>query len=176
MPRFDQDSAECLVLTFKEGLLSPIAHDLKIRVSRFAIEVDDECREAKATFDTGSLKVVSAMKDGRESPGALSDKDKREIAANIQKDVLHSGRHPEAVFRSSSVEKNGPNWIVAGELTLHGKSQPLRVTATESGEDLVAEVTLHQPDFGIKPYRAALGTLKVQADVTVRLKVPVADL
>jgi len=30
MPRYDQTQAECLVFTFKEGLLSKIAHDLKV--------------------------------------------------------------------------------------------------------------------------------------------------
>lgn len=176
MARFDQDSAQCLVFTYKEGLLSSVAHDLKIRVSRFTIEVDDESHEVTATFDAGSLKVVCAMKDGRENPRALRDKDRRDIEANIQKDVLHGGRHPEIVFRSTSTEKRGDGWTIAGELTLHGKSRPLRTTASTEGEDLVAEVTLHQPDFGIKPYRAALGTLKVQADVRVRVSVPVADL
>src|SRR4051812_4209200 len=37
--RIDPASAECLVYTFKEGLLSAVAHDLKIRVERFEIEV-----------------------------------------------------------------------------------------------------------------------------------------
>lgn len=176
MARFDQDSGECLVFTFKEGLLSPIAHDLKLRVSRFSIEVDDESHAVTATFDTGSLEVVTAMKDGRDNPSALSDKDRREIESNIHADVLHPTRHPEAVFRSTDVQKKSSGWEIAGELALHGKGRPLRTKATVEGDDLVVEVTLHQPDFGIKPYKAAFGTLKVQADVKVRLSVPVADL
>jgi hypothetical protein len=36
----------------------------------------------------------------------------------------------------------------------------------------VSEVRVHQPDFGIKPYSAALGALKVQADVTVKVSAP----
>jgi hypothetical protein len=36
----------------------------------------------------------------------------------------------------------------------------------------VAEVKIHQPDFGIKPYTAALGALKVKPDVLVRVSVP----
>ena len=37
---------------------------------------------------------------------------------------------------------------------------------------LVAEVSLHQPDFGIKPYSAMLGTLRVKPDVTVVVSLP----
>ena len=36
MPHYDATTAECLVLTYKEGLLSAVAHDLEIRVARFA--------------------------------------------------------------------------------------------------------------------------------------------
>jgi len=36
----------------------------------------------------------------------------------------------------------------------------------------VAEVPIHQPDFGIKPYSAMLGALKVKPDLVVRCSVP----
>lgn len=175
MARFDPDSAECLVFSYKEGLLSSMAHDLKIRVTRFSIEVDDATHEITATFDAGSLEVVSAMKDGRED-AKLSDGDKRDIESNIRKDVLRSSRHPEVRFRSTRAERKAGDWEIEGELTLNGTRRSIRTTATVQGDDLVAEVLLHQPDFGIKPYRAALGALRVQAEVKVRLSVPVADL
>jgi hypothetical protein len=37
------------------------------------------------------------------------------------------------------------------------------------------EVTLHQPDFRIEPYRAALGALKIKPDVRVRVRIPKRD-
>jgi hypothetical protein len=37
-------------------------------------------------------------------------------------------------------------------------------------------VALHQPDFGIRPYRAMLGALKVKAGVVVRASIPAAEL
>jgi hypothetical protein len=36
----------------------------------------------------------------------------------------------------------------------------------------VARVRLHQPDLGIKPYSAMLGTLKIQPGVAVEISVP----
>ena len=41
---------------------------------------------------------------------------------------------------------------------------------------MVTVVRLHQPDFGIKPYSALLGTLKIKPEVTVRCSVPRASL
>jgi hypothetical protein len=36
----------------------------------------------------------------------------------------------------------------------------------------VVELKLHQPDFGIKPFSAALGALRVKPDVMIRVSVP----
>lgn len=176
MPRFDQDSAECLILTYRSGLLSPIAHDLKIRAERLFIEVDEEPRAVRAEVDASSLRVVTAMKEGRENPSALSDKDKREIERNIREDVLHAGRHPTIRFESTKIEKVGTEWIVEGDLTLHGTTRRIETRTSTEGDSVVVELVLHQPDFGVKPYTAALGTLKVQADVKVRVSVPLADV
>jgi polyisoprenoid-binding protein YceI len=172
VPHFDQNSAECLVFTYKEGLLSAVAHDLQIRVGRFDVDVDDAARSVKARFDARSLEVVTAMKDGAPNPDALGDGDKRKIEQNIADDVLAVGKHPEIRFTSTSVTPEGDGFRVEGDLALHGRTRPLTLHARPDGDRLAAEVSLHQPDFGIKPYTAMLGTLKVKADVTVRCAVP----
>src|SRR6202012_2525142 len=76
VPHHDAASAECLVLTYKEGLLSAVAHDLSIRVGSFTVTVNEEPLAARARFDAGSLRVVSAVHDGAPRPDALSDADK----------------------------------------------------------------------------------------------------
>ena len=176
MPRIDAGSAECLIFTYKEGLLSPIAHDLKIRVSRFTVDIDPASRAVEARFDARSLEVVCAQQDGHDRPGALSDADKRKIEATLAADVLEAARHPEVRFVSTSVEPEGEGYRVQGQLTLHGVTRPISFTTRPSASQQVAEVTLSQPDFGIKPYRAMLGALKLRADVTVRAALPGSDL
>ena len=61
---------------------------------------------------------------------------------------------------------------VTGELSLHGQRRTLTLQARQKGDRLVAEVTLHQPDFGIKPYTAMLGTLRIRPDVKLQLSLP----
>src|SRR5205085_12301633 len=82
MHHFDQSSAECLVFTRKEGLLSAVAHNLKIRVTKFVIDVDEAARTVEGRFDSGSLRVVCAMQGDVEMPDALTADNKREIERN----------------------------------------------------------------------------------------------
>ncbi len=176
MPHFDQRSAECTVLTFKEGLLSAVAHDLQIRVSRFDMDIDDATLAVSARFDATSLQVVTAMHAGAPQPGALGEADKRKIEENILSDVLHARDYPEIRFRSTEITKDGEGYRVMGELSLHGKTRAVAFVARPDGERVRAEITLHQPDFGIKPYSAMLGTLKIKPDVILRASVPRAAL
>ena len=173
-PRFTENSADVLVFTFKEGLLSAVAHDLKIRVNRFAIHVDEATRAIEATFDARSLSVVTAMKDGADSLGALSDGDKKKIAENIADDVLHPKKHPEIRFASTSVEEDesGAGYRVKGRLTLCGQTHEIAFVSRSDGEGQVAEIKLHQPTWGVKPFSAMLGTLKIKPDVLVRVALP----
>jgi polyisoprenoid-binding protein YceI len=178
VPRFDQESAECLVFTKKEGLLSAVAHDLKVRVGRFTVEVgegpdqtDPKTQKISARLDARSLQVVCAMREGAEDPALLSASDRQKIERNIVEDVLHAARYPEVRFEGQA-EREGDGYVVTGQLSLHGVSKPLRVKSRAEGGRQVAEVVLHQPDFGIKPYSAMLGALKVQADLRVRIAIP----
>ena len=172
MVHLDASSAECWVFTQKEGLLSAIAHDLKIRVTKFSIHVDEVTHAISAHFDAASLRVVGAMNDGNDAPGTLTAANKREIEANIVRDVLHAGQYPDIRFGSTAVEENAGGYLVKGKLALHGHERQVRVRVRQDGTHYVADVRLHQPDFGIRPYAALLGTLKVQADVLVRIVVP----
>lgn len=172
MPTFDATTASCHVFTFKEGVLSAVAHDLRLRVERFTIDVDEAAGTVQATFSASSLRVDCAMKNGREDFDALGDRNRREIEGNIEDDVLHARRYPEIVLRSGCIEGEGDERRIAGTLSLHGTERPLRATARRQGGRWVAEVELRQPDFGIKPYSAMLGTLKVQPLVRVRVSVP----
>ncbi|MDF3070042.1 MAG: YceI family protein [Polyangiaceae bacterium] len=170
MPSYDPSRAECFVFTFKEGLLSKVAHDLRLAVTRFDIHVDGA--SVTARFDTASLRVDTPMKDGVPNPSALSSADKEKIAAQICDEVLHAREFPEAVFRSTSVTPRADGgYDLSGELTLHGVTKALQAQTRARDGRQELTLTLHQPDFSITPFRAMLGTLKIQPDVTVRVVV-----
>ncbi|MDH3625076.1 MAG: YceI family protein [Myxococcales bacterium] len=172
MARYDAYNSECLVFSFKDGLLARLAHDLKMQVERFSIEVDDESRKIQATFDPSSLQVVCAQIDGQDDASALSNGDKKKIHENITKDVLRAHKHPEIRFDSTEVVSRGEGFTVEGQLQLYGCSRAIQLEVRPVGGRWVTEVTIHQPDFGIKPYTAALGALRIKPDVRVRVSVP----
>jgi hypothetical protein len=173
--RFDAATAECLVFTYAEGVLAAFAHDLKLRATRFTLVVDDATLAVTASFDTASLRVVAAMQGESERPGALGDADRAEIERTIRDDVLAAASHPAIRFTSSAVVATGSALRVTGTLALHGQTREIVVPVRADGTALVAETTLHKPDFGIVPYRALLGTLRVRPDVRVRVTVPLAS-
>lgn len=163
--RFAPPEAQAHVLVFKDGLFSAVAHDLRLRVGSFTLEAHDD-GALDAHFDIASLVVETALREGRELPGALGALDKRDIEATMAK-VLDSRRYPEARFLGRHQGKT-----VTGELSLHGTTRPLRVALREADGRYIAEIALEQPDFGITPYRAALGALKVKPGVRIIVSVP----
>ena len=170
MPRFDSSNADVSVYTYKEGLLSAVAHDLKLRVTRFTIDIEGDSVRAELAAD--SLRVLHAIRDGRDDPAALSLADRQKIESNIVEEVLSARRFPQISFVGRSVKPATSGLRIEGELSLHGKSRTLSLRVDTSGERWTTEVVLSQPDYGIKPYSAMLGTLKVKADVKVRIAVP----
>lgn len=165
MLTFDPDNAHVEVLTFKEGLLSPMAHDLCIDVTAFDIEIEDG--RVEGHFDLSSLVAVSALEDGEANQGALSAGDKKKIQKAIRNDVLHTHRYPECVFEADLNDLEGDQ--VQGELELHGEEGEVTAEVEVRDGGVCVSVKVHQPDFGIKPYTAMLGSLRIRADVIIRV-------
>ena len=159
--RYDAKSAEVAVYTFKEGFLSRVAHDLKLLAESFTLDVDDTT--AELTLDANSLKVFCVMQEGKEAPPHLSASQHTDIEKNLAKDVLHADRFPTINFRSTQL---GPKEI-KGSLTLCGKTREVRGDRWEREWGVEAKFTIAQPDFGIVPYSAMLGAIRVKPEVVV---------
>jgi hypothetical protein len=172
MTRYDARTAECHVYTYKEGVLSVVAHDLLLRVTELEIEVDESGPSVSARFDARSLRVEGVMDHGRLLSGALIGSDRRQIEETIVDHVLHAERYPEIRFTSTSATRAPDGWRVQGRLALHGEERAIAFHVVDKEGRREAEVKLHQPDYGIKPYTAMLGTLRVSPDVKVKIVLP----
>ncbi len=170
--RFDAKTAQCFVFTFREGLLSAAGHDLQLRATEFAIEVDDETRAIEARFAADSLRVVGAIRGGQLARTTLRAQDKHEIESNISRYVLQPEKFPEIHFVSSGIDDKRGSFLVKGTLAMHGRRRSIKVTVRREEKAYAAECTLHQPDFGIAPYSALLGTLRIAPEVKVQVRVP----
>ena len=167
--KYSAANAKVRVFTFKEGLLSAVAHDLEIDVPVFNIDVDGET--VRATFFARSLRVLHAIEANAPKPNALSARDKKTIESNIAGDVLQSARYPEIRFEGTAKrsETSEVEALIEGTLSIAGRSRMVRIEARLEGDTWRAETSLHQPDFGIKPYSAMLGALKIKPAVRVTL-------
>ena len=172
MPTCTASNATAQIFTRKAGLLSAMGHDIHLKVGRFTLTTDPASQTLHASFDPTSIAVVSAMSNGVDTPKALSAKDHKTIEKYVQKDILHTARHSEITFTSTAVTPGETEWTVRGDLRLHGKIQSIQIVAKVTGEDVIAEWTLHQPDFGIRPFSAMFGALKVQPDIRIRICAP----
>lgn len=176
MPTYTAQTASVHIYTYKAGLLSVVGHDLLLRVGTFNIDVDPEEPSVRATFDPGSIVVINAVSGETENPSALSDEDRQTIQGYLHKDILAVSRHPEIVFTSTDVYREDDEWEVEGDLMLHGTQHSITLTAASEQEHLVGEVVLNQPSFGIKPFSALMGTLKIKPDIRVVVRIPLRAL
>ena len=170
MTRIGQDTGSIEVFTFREGALSALGHDLRLRASRFDIEVLADSVTARA--DASSLRVVSAMRGEMPADGTLSDRDKAEIERNCAREVLEAHEHPEATFVSSAVKETGGGWSVRGTLTIHGVAHEGTFDVRRQDGKAVARIDIDMRRFGMKPYSAMLGALRVKPKVLVVVDVP----
>ena len=172
MKHFDQSSASCQVYIYKEGLLSSVAHDLRINVTSFIVDLDEKEHFLKARFAADSLRVDCAIVDGQEKPGILNSREKEEIERIMIRDVLDGHRYKEFLLTSSLITKDESTYSVKALLALHGTEREITFTAKNGGEYYLAEVHIHLPDYGIKPFSALFGAIKIKSDILIRVRVP----
>ena len=160
----------CLRLfVFKEGLLSRLGHDLRLRVDAFEMVLETGALEGR--FETASIRVDGAMKGDALDPGALSSKDIAKIEKTIHEDILQTRRFPEAVFEAN-LEPRGDTGELRGSLTLLGRRRALDpIQLIPMGDRLVAKLTLEPTRWGIKPYKGLAGALKIQDRIDVEIAV-----
>lgn len=154
------------VFTYKDGLLSRLGHDLRLTVAH---TVDVDGSQLTARFDARSLEVDGAVRsDGSIDRTALSRRDLRDTKKNIDDKVLSTNAYPSIEF-TGVVEGDA----LVGDLTLVGRRRPLRIPVTTDDGHLRGRVTLTPSEWGIKPFKALMGALRLQDRVDVDFDLPV---
>lgn len=163
MPVLDARAVECRVSVFREGLLTSLGHDVDLRVTEFVVDIDEGGESVTADFVARSLRVC----DDAEGVSAV---DRRDIERNAAR-ALDVRRYPLIAFRSTRVLREGSEARIDGRLTLHGVTKDITVPANRDGQWWRADVSLDQRDFGITPFSAMFGALKIKPGVVVHIAV-----
>jgi polyisoprenoid-binding protein YceI len=163
------DDAKLTVKTGRKGAAAKAGHDLVIEVTswRATLEVPEDPAQAtiSVTADSRSFRVL----EGTGGMKALDDDDKANIKQTIDDEVLKGGA---IEFHSSAVEPSpdGGRLRVQGELDLLGKRRPIAFELTVADDGRVTcGTTVKQSEWGIKPYSALFGALKVADEVQVEI-------
>jgi polyisoprenoid-binding protein YceI len=161
------DDGTLTVRTGKTGAAAKAGHNLLIEVTSWKGELalgdDGTPSSVTLTADPTSLRVL----EGTGGIQSLGDEEKDSIRQTIAKDVL---KDDAIEFRSRAVTREQGSNRVDGELQLRGKRNDVSFELA-LGDDgkLTASARFKQTDWGMKPYSALFGTLKVVDEVEVSI-------
>jgi polyisoprenoid-binding protein YceI len=160
------------------GLLSSALHAHHFQPGKWSGEL---------SWDPGH--PMSVRVDVRIAADSLRDQQPKLSAKDIAKveeqargpAILDAAKYPQIAFEARQLEGaelpaggNGEfRATLAGTLTLHGRARPLSFPIqghVAAGRlEATAKATFRQSDFGIKPYKTALGTIAVADEITVEI-------
>lgn len=154
--------------TERAGAAAKAGHDLLIHVTAWeatlVVADDPGATSMELAADATSLRV----KEGTGGIQALGDEEVASIHQTIDDEVL---KRQDISFRSTGVQVDGDTLRAQGDLTIVGKTQPVEFDLVSGdGDELSGSAVVTQTAFGIKPYSALFGALKVKDDVQVVLE------
>jgi polyisoprenoid-binding protein YceI len=167
--RIDAAQSRFIVRAFAGGFLSAFAHDHTIAIRDFS----GEANFTYGTVEPASLQMIIKA-DSLSVTDKISASDRQKIETTMRDEVLEVSKYPEITLKSSSVAatKTGEGQYqarISGDLTLHGVTRPLIVSAQlEFGDRLLrakGAFALKQTSFDIKPVSIAGGTVKVKDEL-----------
>ena len=149
--------------TKRGGAAAKAAHDLDLHVTSWEATLDLEAGTAELTADGSSLRVEKGVGGMME----LTDEHKGNIHQTIDEEVLEKRN---ITFRSTSIAGSDGRFRVDGELSLAGRTEPLSFELVVEDGKVSGTATITQTRWGMKPFSALFGTLKVLDDVEVQLQ------
>lgn len=147
-----------------EGPLAALGHD---RI--FEQPVDISVAAGAPDLDGAQVRVEGDLRKTTVL-GAITAADRAEMLQRKDKDMFETARYPKLIF---TAVYRAPYRLLEGTLMLHGAEQsirlPLQITERDFGWAVEGEMTLDLRPFGIKPFKAMLGALRVAPEVSVNV-------
>jgi polyisoprenoid-binding protein YceI len=159
----DTERSRMTLRVLRGGLFGFAGHNHEIRAPIASGSVDEATGKVEIAVDARQLLVLDPDVDAKE---------RQEVQETMHgPKVLDSARYPEIRFRSTEARKSGEEWIVRGELTLHGQTKPVEVRVKGGNGRYTGTAGVKQKDFGMEPVSVAGGTVKVKNEVKIEFEV-----
>jgi polyisoprenoid-binding protein YceI len=172
----DVEKSRVYVLVGKKGLGHE--HGVEGKIQSGAIDLKADRDPGAMEFDMASF--VADTDEARkyvELKGTTGESTRDKVTKTmLGPEVLDVEEFPTATFKIKSRavkhgKKDGDTVVLKGDFTLHDQSQPLTITAklekSQGRSHLSGSFTILQSDFGITPYKAALGTVGVADELKI---------
>jgi polyisoprenoid-binding protein YceI len=151
-----------LVRTSRTGAVAKAGHDLLIHVTEWSATLDTDAPSLTLDADATSLRV----REGTGGMKPLGEDDLTNIETTIDDEVL---LRRDIRFRSTSVTADGDSLSVTGDLELVGATHPISFDLSLAGGRVTGAAVVKQTAWGMKPYTALFGALKVADEVRVEV-------
>ncbi|MDQ3644774.1 MAG: YceI family protein [Actinomycetota bacterium] len=161
------------VNTYREGVAQKLGHDLVLEVGQWnaTLEVgpDGAIQSVELNADPSSLQLAGAHNGAK----ALTDRDRSEIHRSIDAKVL---RGKPIAFASTAIEPRAGGVTVVGDLTMADMTRATSFEMQVSGSGrATGTMPVTQSEWGMEPFKALMGALKVRDTVEVVVDVRLAS-
>jgi polyisoprenoid-binding protein YceI len=156
------DDGTLSVRTGRTGTVAKAGHDLLIHVKAWSATLDLDAPRLTLDADATSLHVI----EGTGGMKSLDDDDRANIRQTIDDEIL---KRADIQFRSTEVERTDRGLAVRGDLTLVGVRRPVAFDLALDDGHVSGAAVVTQTAWGMKPYSALFGALKVADEVRVEI-------
>ena len=154
------------IFTFKDGLLSAVAHDLRLRLEQFAVTLEGTAVHGE--FDLKSIHLDGPVQNGVVRPEDYDDGKRADVEKAMHQDVLDTAKHPTARFKGQALSRDG-GFAVSGDLELAGRTAPLAFDVRGENGNYRAEIEIAPSRWGIAQYKALLGAIRLKDQVRIEI-------
>lgn len=181
--RVDSDSSWLRVLVYRGGLLRGLGHNHVVshHTIKGTVSVAQEPLPSKLNleFDVEELAVDDPhqrMLAGPDFPGEIPEKDIAGTRANmLGRKLLQAAQFASIQIRSENIAVNIPDMEVVAIVTIRETEFtvvfPARVEMSQDAFVASGELEITHGDLGLKPFKAALGTLRVRDALVLQYEI-----
>jgi polyisoprenoid-binding protein YceI len=157
-----------LLKTGRTGLGRRAGHDLTIEATRWQADVAVNSEDPDQSSVSVTIEVESVeVREGAGGLKPLTDADRADIKTTICEKILLTTEHPVITFNSSHVTGTPDAFQISGDLMIMGLARPVIVHGGVDAGRLRGHATVTQSRWGIKPYSAFAGALRLADDIQV---------
>lgn len=172
----DLSQSQVTAILLQEGFIARKYQNHRVEVRTFSGKIEVSLKDETQV----AVEVEAEAKSLTNVDQAMSEFERKEFHNVLNNTVIETDKFPKIKFVSASVSdarRSGEtrSFTLAGDLTLHGVTKrvsfPVSVTMNEEQLRATGEAKLKHSDFGMKPYTAGLGMIKIGDEVKISFAV-----